>query len=482
MKRLLLSLLGSAFVLTTFWFGAAPAYAQQTPSAFLPSMYNGALPLCRVGINGSLYSYPVKPLRLGWYLDYSAGGHPVPNAGISYFPMLRLEQTSGGYNFSFSHLRDPATEDELRAAVAARPGVYWFIGNEPDRKQYQDDMDPQAYAHAYHDLYHIIKDVDPSAKIVAGAIVQPTRVRLEYLDLVLEQYQTLYNTSMPVDVWAFHNFVLNEASCSYYASQHPDDPDLVASVCWGADIPPGVNATDGLRIDVQENDRFDLFKQQVISFRQWMADNGYRNTPAFLSEFGVLMPPGLFTPDFDSARVNTFMNQTFDFLMNTTDPNTGYPGDGNRLVQRFAWYSMDDNFDHNGYLFDRTKPVPTSRTDMGDNFFNYTNAIQENVDFFPVDLALNGTTLKAVIGNSGNLAVGASATVRFFNGDPNAGGVQIGSEQVVKMQGCGEQATANTQWTGVAPGNYTVYVQVSTNSQYELDHSNNQRSVAVTVN
>jgi hypothetical protein len=482
LRRLFFSSITTVFVLSALWFGAAPAYAQQTPTTFFPSLSNGALPLCRVGINGTLHSYPIKPLRLGWYLDYGAGGSPVPSANISYFPMLRLEQTSSGYNFSFSHLREPATEAQLRAAVTARRGTYWFVGNEPDRKQYQDDMEPQAYARAYHDLYQIIKDEDPTAKIVAGAIVQPTPVRLEYLDLVLAQYKTLYNASMPVDVWAFHNFVLNEANCSHYASQHPDDPDLVASICWGADVPPGVDAIDGLRIDVQENDNFELFKQQVIAFRQWMADNGYRNTPAFLSEFGVLMPQGLFSPDFDTARVNDFMNKTFDFLLNTTDENTGFPGDGNRLIQRFAWYSVDDNFDHNGFLFDRTLPVPASRTTMGNNFFNYTNAINENVDFFPTDLALNGTTLRATIGNSGNLAVGSSATVRFFNGNPSAGGVQIGSDKEISIQGCGEQAVVTTQWTGATAGNHTVYVQVSTNSQYETNDANNQRSVAVTVN
>ena len=478
MKRLLYNSLSTLFILAMFWLGAAPAHAQSDASAYMPLLRNGPLPLCRVGINGTPGSYPIKPLRLGWYLDYSAGGHSIANAGLEYYPMLRLEQTNSGYNFSFEHDHDPiATEAQLRASVAMRPGSYWFIGNEPDRKQYQDDIEPQVYAQAYHDLYHIIKSEDPTAKIVAGAIVQPTPVRLQYLDMVLAHYQSQYGTSMPVDVWAFHNFVLNEANCSHYEDQ-VNSPGELEAICWGADIPPGVDATDGLRIDVQDNDDFELFKQQVVRFREWMAANDYRNTPAFLSEFGVLMPPGRFKPDFDSARVNDFMNKTFDYLLNTTDPNIGYPADNNRLVQRFAWYSIEDKTDHNGFLFDYSKPPATSRTEMGDNFFRYTSAMGESNDFFPTDIALNGTTLQAVINNSGNLAAGTAATVRFFDGDPNSGGKQIGNAQTVNLQGCGDRAMASVQWNGAA-GSHTVYVQVSASS--DLNTSNNQTSATVNV-
>jgi hypothetical protein len=293
---------------------------------------------------------------------------------------------------------------------------------------------------------------------------------------------------MPVDAWAFHNFILNEASCSYYADKVP--PAELGQICWGADIPPGVNATDGLRIDVQDNDRLDLFKEQVIRFRQWMADRGYRDTPAFLSEFGILMPPGIFSPDFDSARVNELMNESFDFLLNTTDPNIGYPGDNNRLVQRFAWYSVDDKVNHNGFLFDANLPVASSRTAMGDNFAAYTDAVSDTVDFYLDEVTVLGTpppassgattiTLQAVIGNSGNLAADTPATVRFYNGDPNSGGKLIGTAQAISLEGCGEQTKVQVEWGGVAPGNYTVYAQVST-WENELDRTNNQASTPVT--
>jgi hypothetical protein len=465
-----------------FWLASVPAHAQ---FSYFPALYNGPVGLCRLGINGALRSYPIEPLRLGWYVDYVGTSADVP--GISYFPVIRLEETSTGYNYSYRAGRVPATEVQLRALVASKPGHYWIIGNEPDRIQFQDDITPAVYARAYHELYTIIKDQDPTAKIVAGTIVQPTPVRLMYLDLVLESYYNAYKEAMPVDAWAFHNFILNEASCEYYRDKVP--PQDLGQICWGADIPPGVDETDGLRIDVQLNDDVRLFKEQVRRFRQWMADRGYRDTPAFLSEFGILMPQNRFNPDFTSERVNAFMNETFTYLMTERDPNIGYSGDDNRLVQRFAWYSIDDNFDHNGFIFDPNLPVESSRTSMGDNYVNFANNMAESVDFYVDEVRLLGAppltsagattvTLEAKIGNSGNLASTTQATVRFFNGNPNSGGTLIGEAQTVHLPGCGEQATVQIEWGAVSPGDYTVYVQVESNVA-ELSALNNNGTLAV---
>jgi hypothetical protein len=472
MKLIFYSILGSIYVITAFWLGTMPASAQ---IGFLPALYNGPTALCRLGVNGTLSSYAVKPLRLGAFIDYTASAPAI--AGVTYLPVIRLEETSTGYNYSIQHGRVPATESELRQAVAKMPGHYWIIGNEPDRIIFQDDIWPHLYATAYHDLYNIIKDQDPTAKIVAGAIVQPTPLRLQYLDLVLESYFQQYRRAMPVDAWAFHNFILNEASCDAFP----------ASQCWGAGIPKGIDAVSGLRIEVQENDRIDLFQQQVTAFRQWMAKRGYRNTPAFLTEFGVLMPEGRFQPDFDEVRVNNFMDASFDFLLNATDPDIGYPGDNNRLVQRFAWYSIDDNVNHNGALF--AQNAQNARTPMGDNFAAYAKALEEQVDLYLEDLSLVGVppltnqgtatvTLQAVVGNSGNLSAKSFAIVRFFRGNPASGGKRIGASQIVNVQGCGEKSTVRVEWSNVAPGNYTIYVQIQSFGT-ELDLANNQGTFPV---
>lgn len=484
MKHFIYSILGAVGLFIAYSLAAPPVYAQ---FSYVPALYNGPEGLCRIGINkvhSPLTNYEITPLRLGWFVDYTAVSPNVP--GISYFPVIRLEQTANGYTFSYRPNRQPTTEQQLRAHVAARPGLYWLIGNEPDRIQFQDDIEPHVYARAYHDLYHIIKEADPTAKVVAGAIVQPTPVRLEYLDMVLESYFNTYKEAMPVDAWAFHNFILNEASCSHY-QKIGTPPAQLSQICWGADIPPGVQATDGLRIDVQQNDSIELFQEQVVRFRQWMADRGYRNTPAFLSEFGVLMPESRF-PEFNAERVNNFMNWTFNYLLTATDPNIGYPGDNNRLVQRFAWYSVDDEINHNGFIFNRAEN--NSRTPVGDNFVNFAKSVPETVDFYLEQLSIVGAppitsqgattvTLEVVVGNSGNLAASTPTTVRFYNGNPNRGGVLIGSAQSVSLPGCGEQTTVRIEWDNVTPGDYTIYAQVQAPAG-DLDPSNNISSTTLT--
>ena len=43
---------------------------------------------------------------------------------------------------------------------------------------------------------------------------------------------------------------------------------------------------------------------------------------------------------------------TFDLMRTTTDPALGRPADGNRLVQRWCWYSLADTNYPTGNLLD----------------------------------------------------------------------------------------------------------------------------------
>ncbi len=470
------------------WLTPVAAHAQNI--VFLPYSTNGQAPLCRFGVNvdKTLGSYPLRPLRFGWYVDYQASAAASQLTGTDYYPIIRLEQVGDGYNFSFTSSQTPATIAQLNQLVDAHPTSYWFIGNEPDRRGFQDDIEPEVYAIAYHDLYYAIKARDPQARVVAGNVVQPTPLRLEYLDRILEAYYADYGVLMPVDVWGFHNFVLNEASCTYYAQFFPGDPNGLLGVCWGADIPKGLTATDGLRISVQDNDNLTLFKQQIVAFRQWLADRGYRQTPVFLSEFGILMPQNLY-PEFDDARVNTFMNAAFDYLLTATDESTGYSADGNRLVQRFSWFSIDENEQHNGFLFDPDQPAASARTAMGDNYVAYTEVIDDEVDVFPTQVTMVGTpvssggvttmTLAAEIANQGNLIGQTPVQVMFYDGEPGQGGTLIGVADV-NLRGCGETAMAQVTWAAATPTAHTVVVQAVTPA-VETDVTNNVLRAPMTV-
>ena len=231
--------------------------------------------LCRYGVDalGSFDGYPVEDLRVGWYVDFRFTGSSPSNPGIEYMPMVRLNKAKdGGYEISY------ATLAELQAEAAAHPGRTWIVGNEPD-SPYQDDLEAELYAEAYHDLYYGLKAADPTAQIATAGVVQPTPVRLYYLDQILNHYAVTYGEPMPVDVWNIHVYILRERNCDYY----PED-------CWGAEIPPGVDWPEGELYSIEDNANFEVFRGMVEDFRAWMATRGYVDRPLIITEFGVQMP------------------------------------------------------------------------------------------------------------------------------------------------------------------------------------------------
>lgn len=478
---MLSTILALMFFTAVEWLGSSVASAAD-PSQESPT------PLCRFGVNfnteksgptSDITNYDIASLRAGWYIDYLAPTNPARPGGINYTHMIRLieqhDSATGTYTYTYS-----PRGSGLNNIIDKNPGATWFIGNEPDRIEFQDGMSPPLYAEAYHELYHLLKGRDPSAQVFAGSIVQPTEVRIDYLDLVLDAYEERYGELMPVDGWSIHNFILNERSCDAYNGN--------VQICWGADIPPGVNATDGLIITTDELDRtmdVDLFIEQIERFRYWMGLRGYTGVPVYLSEYGVLLPNQYENFDFSPAAINEFMNATFDYVLNATDPELGDPTDGNRLVQRLSWYSVNDDFHYNGWLFNSQT---FERSEMGDNYAAYTNALSETVDLYPVTFSANppyfsgkgepiSVTLKAHIANSGNTLAAHGATVRFFDGNPDTNGVQIGEDARVSLAGCGDDVWVETVWANAAPGVYDLHVEVVPDEDVpEVNAANNLAS------
>jgi len=448
--------------------GSDPVQLEDSYSfVFLPLLFNDYVPLserlCRFGVGGSqsIGSYDVNALRLGWYLDWSATLAPASPGGIGFMPMIRLSQT-GPDSYSYA-----PSEDRVLQVTAAQPGATWLIGNEPDRRWYQDDLEPYVYARAYHDLYHLIKTADPTAKIAAGGIVQPTPLRLQYLDMVLDSYVGAYDVKMPVDVWNIHAFILREQVGS-----------------WGADIPRGIDATEGELYEIDDNGNVEIFKEGIERFRGWMADNGYRDRPLIITEFGIQMPPDYgFLPE----RVRGFINDTFDYLLAATDIATGYPADNHRLVQKWAWYSLTDA-DHNGWLFDS---ATKQRTVHGDSFAAYTADVPATVNLTPVALGVDeiyteaghavSATLKAAVANNGNMT-SEPASVRFYAGDPQQSGQLIAEETAWGLDGCADTATVTAVWADASAGDHTIYVVIdSQNHIAEEDEADNVLTATVSL-
>jgi len=435
---------------------------------FDPAHYSN----CRFGVGQAAHpvtSYGIPSLNLGWYSDWGAQVNPPRPADVEYVQMLHVS-SGGGHSPSGTALAD---------IIANNPGALWLIGNEPDCI-HQNNVLPEDYARAYHDAHAFIKEHDPTARVAVGGIVQPTPLRMQYLDMVLDEYVTLYGEALPTDAWHIHSFILREKRGD-----------------WGCDIPPGIAVDEGMLYTFPDDtDRVDIFQDRIMVFRQWMRDQGYRDTPLIITEYGTLA--GYYDPDWkyvdsngdpmDEARARDFMTATFDYLLSANDPDLGYPADENRLVQRWLWYSLDDAIAYGGALFD---PFTFNMLQLGQDFGDYTSAIPPTVDLLAVDVTQVGpvpfsptspatVTLRARVSNVGNVAIAQPVTVRLLDGN----GHQIGSDETIAepIAGCAEIQEVSITWSNVPPGLHTVWVVVDPEDEVsEADEDNNQVQGAVLV-
>lgn len=298
--------------------GVTPQSGQS--SVQLPGQFS---PQRRIGFVAPLSDvdrYDVSQLGAGWYIWCPREEGAKPVSGMDCAHLVAVSGTH--YLPDAIGLRDLARRD---------PGRLWLVGNEPD-VVWQGNATPQEYAQVYHEVYQILKGADPTSKVAIGGISQVTPLRLRYLEQVLAVYEEAYGQPMLVDVWNIHLAILREERGT-----------------WGVDIPPGLPDDAGVLYEIQDNADIEIFKEQVSTFRRWMAEQGERNKPLIVSEFSVLMPPDY---GFPFERVRDFMFATLDFLMTASDEHLGYPADGNRLVQRWAWYSLADRDYYTGNLFD----------------------------------------------------------------------------------------------------------------------------------
>lgn len=335
-----------------------------TGQHFLPPYPN---PRDRFGFDcGSLSGYDVAQLHAGWYSNWTASLNPAHPDGLVYVQLIRFKAGSDPH--------DPAqvtvspSKATIAAIAAAHPGSLWLMSNEPDSLYQGNPIYPDVYAVVYHDFYQYIKGLDPSALIANGGIVQPTPCRLEYLDIVLNTYQTTYGEPMPVDVWNIHAFILREV----YGS-------------WGASTPPGVDPSCGIDYAIDDADDMAIFEANIRAMRAWLKEKGYQDRPLIVSEYGILWPQW-YAPQFTPARVSHFMTQTFDLFLHTTDTDIGYPADGYRLVQAWAWYSLSDDQQYNGYLFNSSDKTLSP---MGAAYRDYTAALSDTL-YADLSAMLNG--------------------------------------------------------------------------------------------
>ncbi len=442
---------------------------------------------CRLGaavVCNPVTSYNYASLNLGWYVSYGTSGSPLEPNGLEFAQIVRLHQAKNSwarddYVVPYTYtLESPPDFAILRNQVLANPGSKWFIGNEPDRRDWgpglsrQDEIVPALYARAYYEISQVIRQADPTAQIGPGGVVQGTPLRRKYLDEVWTAYRQRYGREwgQDIDVWNLHSFILNEKKLE-----------------WGAEIPAGLSDTQGIVLTAEDNANLTLFKQFVIDFRTWMKDKGERNKPLYVTEYGINMP-NYYVSD---SQVKTFMNGTLDYLLNTKNTSLGNPNDENRLVQRFMWYSLDDSKDRpdrvEDYADSLFSAITHLRQDFGNNWASYVANPSHTEAYAPrVNLLVSAETippvywtgdppswpvtftLKVSVYNNGNVQTssGDGIKVDFCAGVPGSSCNNIAPPVIIPdVRGCGDSTTLVQSWvisptTGTGPWVYPWYTHV----------------------
>lgn len=328
------------------------------------------------------YEAQLQDLRVGAYLDFGYSLSPARPGGIEYIQMLRVRDDIY-----------PTVLIDLPGLVAANPGAYWEVGNEPDTtSQNQDGTTPETYADRFYAIATQIRNLDPTARIGFGTVVQPTPIRLRYLERAWLRLIVLAGSqdaaSDLIDIWTVHSFILNEWPGSWWGSGVP--PGFTCESggqgrCWDASQGPTYDCDAPLAqcwlpvhystFDVTHDNA--IFEERVVALRQWMASIGEQDKPLWITEYGSLFPPidppgG---PDYENvsdSETARFMTQTFDYLLTATDPDIGCPSDGNRLVQRWFWWSLNEHrYTFGGTLYDPDNS--RARTEVGTAWINYVD-------------------------------------------------------------------------------------------------------------
>lgn len=370
-----------SIALFSIFSGHAPiAVDAQDPvlneKVYLPIISKAATTVCRFGIvaipGNPGYEINFADLRVGGFIDGNAqSGRTFPQ-GVDYVHVIPV----GGATFD-----DTARAAAAAALAAANPKGYWQIGNKPDAAfqdptgKYTDNLTAEEYAHRYYVIATAIKQADPNAEIGFGAIMQPTPIRLRYMErarmaLVLEAGGNYPVADGLIDFWSINVYILNEIPGQ-----------------WGIGVPKGFENDHADAIEIKNfSDTYsiDKFTLWVRTMRNWMRDRSQKDKALWISEYGSLFPPIDPPGGPDYANVSdedtaNYMLQTFDYLNSATNTTSGMPLDNYRLVQRWFWYSLNGH----RYFFGGTIYDP-------DNYSTLTTVGHEFIDYM-APLPLEGT-------------------------------------------------------------------------------------------
>ncbi len=496
---------------------------EDTHTVYMPIIYTTAVVVtpanCRFGVAALNENDGVKlsDLGVGWYLTFGTTPLNTAPSNIEFTPMIRLKQVKDGDIYLDDYtVSPPLTDAGLGAKIDANLGATWIIGNEPDRgpaegSSPQDDLQPDMYARAFHDVYEYIKNRDASAKVATAGLVEITPGRIQYLNMVSDAYYDAYNTSIPADIWTIHIYIMPEVTPEYVSTN-------LAAVAVGTDPNLGMRLSRGrseayLCGDVDnevycwaDHDNISFYERQIRDMRTWMKVHGYQNKPLLITEYSILY--GYETNDdgsceylqdefgecFTPTRVSNYLRNTFDLtngVEELTDMGIGYPQDEYRLVQQILWYPLYTQWVGGASNLYSTQAL-TETTMVGDAFRAETadrtplpNLLAwdaASVSGFIIAPATTATVTLAVdIYNNGDTLITEPITITFYANNTLTD--VIGWATIPNLVGCARgPVSVNIEWSGLTSGVHHYWVKAdSDNVVIESSEDDNVTSGLVII-
>ncbi len=186
----------------------------------------------------------LEQLGLRWYASFDFDPDTVP---------------LGAYKVLSVPVRPLAPEASLRDAASKRPGSYWLVGREPNVPG-GDPQSPRQYAEALQYYHRIVKEVDPTARLVGPNVLNwdltcqscpGFDLGRQWTERFRAAYRELAGTEPPLDAWGIQ----------------------VADLNW--DQQPMVN--------------WPPIGDQLAAFRTYLdATPAHRGKPIWISEFAIV--------------------------------------------------------------------------------------------------------------------------------------------------------------------------------------------------
>ena len=444
----------------------------------------------------------------GTFVGFTAD-QPIDTFGQEILRLIRVNQTKDNQgNYTNGYTTIPRA-NHIADIASGRPGYVWMIGNEIERGESQDDIFPEMYAVAYHELYTLIKNADPTARVAVGGMVQVTPGRLQYMTKVYNEYQRIYGTQMPVDVWNVHIYPLPELT-------RTGDPNDISGVALGTDPSLGLFVSDTLDVSCDnhtdnvmcyaEHTKIGMVDKQIRDIRQWMLVRGYQDRPLIISEMASLLPwgeePSCFRDEegqcFSRDRNAEYMDEVFNYLLNERDLTLGYPRDDYKLVQNWNWFSLYNDgvgFGSNlvgGGFVDREPGDTRALTPVGQTFKQIIEDTPNKPDLFFMEHneswsvnaeGLNEVDIDVKFGNTGHVLLDETIRISLYENRDNP---QLLATRTINrdLYGCGmNTASASFTWVADEIGINEYWIRVDrSNAIDELDESNNEVSGIFIVN